>query len=156
MPLNYLNAILASYSNKFNFLILLKFDVETSCKPKALCTMLSFGMDSFHFHVACSTFEITFSPIGRIWDLWGIWSVDLSRMHCKVAIAYTVWACDLINQNCHTFVLVVPLLYSLHSGRMLSLALPLCASMPLNIPPPLPMLPHNISQHSHGSTLSGS
>jgi hypothetical protein len=29
-------------------------------------------MDSFHFHIACSTFETTFSPDARIQVLWSI------------------------------------------------------------------------------------
>jgi hypothetical protein len=85
----------ASYSGKFNFLILFKFDTETSFKPKVLFTVLSSRMDYFHFHGAGSTFETTFLPNTRVWDLWGIWSVDLSRMHRKVAVACTIWALGL-------------------------------------------------------------
>jgi hypothetical protein len=83
---------LASYSGKLNFQILLKFDNDKSFKPKLLLTVLSSKMDSFHFHVASSTFETIFLPDVRVWDLWGIWCVVLSRMHLKVAIAYNVYA----------------------------------------------------------------
>jgi hypothetical protein len=79
----------ASYSGKFNFLILLKFDMDTSFKPKALFIVLSLGIDSFHFHVAGNTLETAFSPDARVRDLWGIWSTDLSRMHLNVVVACT-------------------------------------------------------------------
>jgi hypothetical protein len=67
--------------------------MDTSFKPKALFTVLSSGIDSFHFHVAGSTFETTFSPDAMVQDLWGIWFADLSKMHLHVAVAWIVWAC---------------------------------------------------------------
>ena len=64
--------------------------MDTSFKPKELFIVLNLDIDSFHFHVVRSTFETTFSPNARIWDLWSIWSIDLSRMHLKVVIACIV------------------------------------------------------------------
>jgi hypothetical protein len=57
---------LALYSEKFNFLILLKFDKDTSFNLKGLLFVLSSIIDSFYFRLVGSTLETSFSPDGRI------------------------------------------------------------------------------------------
>jgi hypothetical protein len=63
---------LASYSEKFNFLILLKFDEDTSFNLKVLLIELISEIKSFYFHVVGSTLKTTFSLDAKVQILCGI------------------------------------------------------------------------------------
>ena len=85
-------SLLALYSSKLRRRILLKFDNDTSFNPNELFTSLSCGTVSFHFQFAERTSVTTFFLHVRTRDLCGMWLADLSTMHWRVAVAWTVCA----------------------------------------------------------------